>query len=206
MKRNATVALAAAFLLLVGAAVAFAQDAAAESKEGAITNPKVLMKTSMGDLTIELFADKAPITVQNFLSYVDDGFYDGTIFHRVIESFVLQGGGFTPDLTRKETKPPIQNEAANGLSNTRGTLSMARLPEPNTATSQFFVNVKDNPNLDHFDNDQRFGYCVFGKVVEGMDVVDKIRKVKTGAKAPLPGDVPLETVEIVSVKRIEEKQ
>ncbi|MFH1279136.1 MAG: peptidylprolyl isomerase [Candidatus Eisenbacteria bacterium] len=168
-----------------------------------MVNPVVLVKTSMGDIRIELFADKAPITVQNFLAYTDEKFYDGTIFHRVMENFVIQGGGFTPDLVKKPTKDAIQNEAANGISNTRGTIAMARLPEPHTATSQFFINVQDNQNLDHFDNADRFGYCVFGTVIEGLDVVDRIRKVETGSKPPLPRDVPLQDVVILSVAREE---
>ncbi|RPJ49141.1 MAG: peptidyl-prolyl cis-trans isomerase [Candidatus Latescibacterota bacterium] len=191
-------------LLIVALGTASAQQAGsaqASEKESGAVNPVVLMKTSMGDIQIELFADKAPVTVRNFLSYVDDKFYDGTIFHRVIETFVIQGGGFTKDLKRKETKAAIKNEADNGLSNSRGTVAMARLPEKDTATSQFFINVADNASLDHFDNAQRFGYCVFGKVIAGMDVVDKIKSVETGAKGQLPKDVPLETVEIVSVTR-----
>ncbi|MFH1679036.1 MAG: peptidylprolyl isomerase [Candidatus Eisenbacteria bacterium] len=202
--RRRVPAIAAALLLAASAAFAeqaeTAQEKAVEEVQG---NPMVLMKTTLGEIKIELFADKAPATVENFLSYADEKFYNGTIFHRVIEKFVIQGGGFTKDLTRKPTKPAIKNEANNGLSNSRGTIAMARLPEPHTATSQFFINVQDNTNLDHFDDAGRFGYCVFGKVVEGMDVVDKIRLVKTGPKDPLPKDVPLDTIELISVERIE---
>ncbi len=208
MKINRIQALAAAFLILTVAMPALAEEDAATAAAGGegekSVNPVVLMKTTMGDLKISLYADKAPITVENFLSYVDDKFYDGTIFHRVIENFVIQGGGFTSDLVRKETKDPIQNEADNGVSNVRGTISMARLPEPHSATTQFFINVQDNSaNLDHFDNGARFGYCVFGEVIEGMDVVDKMRKVQTGPKHPLPRDVPVKTIEILSVTRVE---
>jgi len=164
------------------------------------TNPVVLMKTSMGDIKLELYPQKAPKTVANFLSYVEDGFYDGTIFHRVIGNFMIQGGGFTPDMKQKETKPSIPNEAGNGLKNLRGTIAMARTSDVNSATSQFFVNVVDNPNLDHKDETPRgFGYAVFGKVIEGMDVVDKIKEVKTTTKEYY-GDVPVESVIIQSLK------
>ena len=165
-------------------------------------NPKVLMKTSMGDVTFELYAEKAPATVENFLGYVNDGFYNGTIFHRVIPGFMIQGGGFTAELQRKETKAPIQNEANNGLSNRQGTIAMARLPEAHSATAQFYINVVDNTFLDYFD-ENKYGYCVFGEVVEGMDVVDKIKGVKTGRKEPLPSDVPLETITIESITVVE---
>lgn len=164
------------------------------------TNPIVLMKTSMGDIELELNTQKAPKTVANFLSYVQDGFYDGTIFHRVIGNFMIQGGGFTPDMKQKETKPPILNEAGNGLKNLRGTIAMARTPEVNSATSQFFINVVDNPNLDHKDETPKgFGYAVFGKVIKGMDVVDKIKEVKKTAKR-YHQNVPVEPVIIQSMK------
>jgi len=164
------------------------------------THPIVLMKTSMGDIKLELYPQKAPKTVANFLSYVEDGFYDGTIFHRVIGNFMIQGGGFTPDMKQKETKPSIPNEAGNGLKNLRGTIAMARISDVNSATSQFFINVVDNPNLDHKDETPRgFGYAVFGKVIEGMDVVDKIKEVKTTTKGYY-GDVPVEPVIIQSLK------
>jgi cyclophilin family peptidyl-prolyl cis-trans isomerase len=165
-------------------------------------NPKVLMKTSKGDITIELSADKAPITVKNFLSYVDEKFYDGTIFHRVIQGFMIQGGGHTADLHEKASKPPIKNEAANGLKNKRGTIAMARMPEIDSATCQFFINHVDNPGLDHVPNNpEQFGYCVFGKVIKGMDVVDAIAGVKTTIKSGM-ADVPQETITIISVSRI----
>lgn len=164
------------------------------------TNPKVTVKTSKGDIVIELFQDKAPGTVKNFLSYVNDKYYNGLIFHRVIKGFMIQGGGLLPDMSRRPTKAPIKNEAANGLSNTRGTIAMARMPDPHSATGQFFINHKDNVGLDHRDNtDQGFGYCVFGKVIEGMDVVDAIANVKTMTKGSMR-DVPREPIEIISIE------
>src|SRR5690625_2031195 len=157
--------------------------------------PMVVFSTNYGDFTLELYPDKAPITVENFLSYVDSGFYDGTIFHRVIPGFVIQGGGFTEDMQQKPTEAPIKNEADNGLKNERGTLSMARTSDINSATSQFFVNLKDNAFLDHGSRD--FGYAVFAKVVEGMDVIDKIAAVPTGNRAGHQ-DVPNEPVVVKS--------
>jgi peptidyl-prolyl cis-trans isomerase A (cyclophilin A)/peptidyl-prolyl cis-trans isomerase B (cyclophilin B) len=176
--------------------------AAAESDKSAAT--KVLMKTSLGDMTIELYPDKAPKTVENFLGYVNSGFYDGTIFHRVIDNFMIQGGGFTQDLHQKPTKPAIANEAKNGLSNQRGTLAMARTGDPNSATAQFFINVVDNPRLDFTSeaNGATWGYCVFGKVISGLDVVDKIRAVPTGAQGPFRSDVPVTPVVIEKVTSI----
>ena len=168
------------------------------------TNCRVLMDTSMGSLTVELFEKEAPITTSNFLKYVDEGFYDGTQFHRVIEQFVIQGGGFTASMEQKGTHPPIKNEADNGLKNERGTLSMARTSQPDSATSQFFINVEDNENLDHVPGvPSRFGYAVFAKVVDGMDVVDQIRRVKTTNKGPYQ-DVPVEPVILRSARRVEE--
>lgn len=165
-------------------------------------NPKVLMKTTKGDITIELYADKAPITVRNFFSYVDENFYDGTIFHRVIKGFMIQGGGFTPDFKEKPAKASIKNEAANGLKNKRGTIAMARLPAIDSATCQFYINHADNPGLDHRDNTpDGFGYTVFGKVIKGMDVVDSIANVKTMTKYGYR-DVPRETITIISVRLI----
>ncbi len=161
----------------------------------------VIMETSMGSLEIELMADEAPITVENFLAYVDDGFYDGTIFHRVIPDFMIQGGGMTQDMREKDTKPPITNEADNGLKNRRYTLAMARTQEKDSATSQFFINVADNGFLDHGLRD--FGYAVFGKVVAGADVVDRIAAVQTGSRG-FHQDVPVETVTIQSVRRKED--
>ncbi len=160
--------------------------------------PKVLLKTSKGDITLELDPAKAPVTVQNFLDYVNAKFYDGTIFHRVIKGFMIQGGGMTADLAEKQTKAPIKNEAANGLKNNRGTIAMARTMEVNSATSQFFINLVDNAFLNHKDNSpEGFGYCVFGKVVAGMDVVDAIGAVPTMTRRGM-GDVPREPVTIVS--------
>ena len=166
-------------------------------------NPQVLLETSMGNITIELFKEKAPITVRNFLGYVKEGFYDGLIFHRVIKDFMVQGGGMSESLEQKKPKFAIKNEATNGLSNTRGTLAMARTSVVDSATSQFFINTVDNLFLNHKGKQpDSFGYCVFGQVVEGMDVVDKIREVKTGNKNG-HSDVPVEPVFIVSAKLIE---
>ncbi|NCC92095.1 MAG: peptidyl-prolyl cis-trans isomerase [Opitutae bacterium] len=163
----------------------------------------VVIKTSLGDIKVKLAADKAPLTVANFLSYAEAGHYNGTIFHRVIDGFMIQGGGFDANLRQKPTKAPIKNEAANGLANKRGTLAMARTMVVDSATSQFFINVKDNAFLDfQAPTPQGFGYCVFGEVVEGMDVVDRIKGVRTGMKAGM-SDVPLETVEILSVSKVE---
>ena len=158
----------------------------------------VVLTTTLGELTVELFAEQAPITVENFLQYVDDGFYDGTVFHRVIPGFVLQGGGLTEAMRKKPTRDPITNEAENGLKNTRGALSMARTSDIHSATSQFFVNLADNPFLDHGERD--FGYAVFGRVVEGMDVVDQIAAVETGTVEGYK-DAPLEPVVIESARR-----
>lgn len=167
------------------------------------TTPKVLMETSMGNVTIELFKDKAPISVRNFLSYVNDGYYDGLTFHRVIPSFMIQGGGLDADLQPKKTKFAIKNEATNGLKNLRGTLAMARTGVVDSATSQFFINVVDNAFLDHKGKrPEDFGYAVFGRVVEGMDTVDAIRGVKTGNRGG-HSDVPVEPVFITSMKVME---
>ncbi len=157
-------------------------------------NPQVLLETSKGKIVIALFPDKAPGTVKNFLDYVTSGFYDGTIFHRVIPNFMIQGGGFTERMKQKETKGPIKNEADNGLKNRRGTIAMARTPNPHSATSQFFINTVNNEALDHKGKSpQLFGYAVFGKVIEGMEVVDAISKVRTGIRNRME-DVPLEPV------------
>ncbi|MFK8138091.1 MAG: peptidylprolyl isomerase [Bdellovibrionales bacterium] len=161
----------------------------------------VKIKTNHGVIKIKLYSDKAPKTVENFLKYVDEGFYNGTVFHRVINNFMIQGGGFTPDLEQKQTKENIQNEADNGLSNRNGTLAMARTPEPHSASSQFFINVKDNGFLDfQAPTPQGFGYCVFGEVVEGMSVVEKIKSVETGY-TEFHQDVPKEPVIIESAER-----
>ncbi len=168
-------------------------------------NPRVLLKTNKGDITIELDAAKAPLTVKNFLAYVDAQFYDGTIFHRVIKGFMIQGGGLTPDFHEKATQAPIKNEAANGLKNLRGTVAMARTNVVDSATSQFFINHADNTFLNHRDNTpDGFGYCVFGKVVQGLDVVDAIALVPA-ATIKGYGDAPRETVTILSIRRVEAK-
>jgi cyclophilin family peptidyl-prolyl cis-trans isomerase len=165
-------------------------------------NPKILMKTSKGDITIEFDQKKAPITVKNFLAYVDEEQYDGTIFHRVIEGFMIQGGGYDADFHQKATKPPIENEAINGLKNKRGTIAMGRLPEIHSASKQFYINHVDNPGLNHKNNTPAgFGYCVFGKVIKGMDVVDAIANTPTTEKQGFQ-DAPRETVTIISVRRI----
>jgi peptidyl-prolyl cis-trans isomerase B (cyclophilin B) len=175
----------------------------AGEKEPQVNNPVVLMKTSLGDIKIELWADKAPETVKNFLSYVDDKHYDGTIFHRVIANFMIQGGGMTPDMKEKKTKAPVKNEAGPGLDNKRGTLAMARTNDPHSATAQFFINVADNDFLNHKEKSTRgWGYCVFGKVTEGMDVVDKIKAVATKTVGPHE-DVPVTPVVIQSVTRVQ---
>jgi len=159
----------------------------------------IRFETSLGDITIEMLEKEAPITTANFLKYVDDGYFDGTIFHRVIPGFVIQGGGFTDDMSQKRTQAPIKNEADNGLKNARGTLSMARTSDVNSATSQFFVNLKDNESLNH--SRGNFGYAVFARVTEGMDVVDKIAAVETGRRRG-HDDVPVEPVIVRSAKRI----
>lgn len=155
---------------------------------------QVKLETTMGDIVIELDEKAAPVTVKNFLQYVQEGFFDGVIFHRVIDGFMIQGGGFTADMRQKPTKPPIVNEASNGLKNGRGTIAMARTNNPNSATSQFFINHKDNDFLNYIEG-RNPGYAVFGRVVEGMETVDKIAAVKTGRKGP-HGDVPVEPVVI----------
>ena len=170
----------------------------AEPAETTAAEPRVLLKTSLGDITLELYPDKAPKSVENFLAYAKSGFYDGTVFHRVIAGFMIQGGGFTADLRQKKTRAPIAIESKNGLSNLRGSLAMARTMDPNSATAQFFINTVDNPRLDYA-GDGNPGYAVFGKVIAGMDVVDKIRAVPTGAKAPFASDVPLTPVVIEKV-------
>ncbi|MDH3308852.1 MAG: peptidylprolyl isomerase [Acidimicrobiia bacterium] len=154
--------------------------------------------TTLGSFTVELHSDEAPITAENFRQYVDAGFFDGTIFHRVIPGFMVQGGGFTADMVQKKTRATIKNEADNGLKNRRGTLAMARTQDVNSASSQFFINLADNAFLDHGGRD--FGYAVFGKVVDGMDVVDAIAAVKTGTKKG-HGDVPLDPVVVRSARR-----
>jgi cyclophilin family peptidyl-prolyl cis-trans isomerase len=166
------------------------------------TGQKVLIATNVGDIIIELYPDKAPVSVENFLKYVDDGFYTDTIFHRVIRGFVIQAGGFTADMKRKNTLPPVTNEANNGLSNDRGTIAMARTGVIDSATSQFYINLKDNLPLNYRDDSNRgYGYCVFGRVISGMETVDKIAGVITVAKDNYRG-VPQEDIVITKAERI----
>ncbi len=193
MKRYLVGLAAAAALLTLTVGLACAQN-----KKG---NPVVVLETSKGIIEVELNEAKAPISSKNFLDYVDSHFFDGLIFHRVIDNFMIQGGGFTADMAQKSGKPPIENEAGNGLTNDKYTLAMARTSVVNSATSQFFINTKDNAFLNHKDNTpQGFGYAVFGKVVKGQEVVDAIGKVKTGMKNGM-NDVPTETVTIVKAYR-----
>jgi peptidyl-prolyl cis-trans isomerase A (cyclophilin A) len=159
----------------------------------------IRFETTLGNFTVELFEKEAPGTVENFLKYIDDEFLDGTIFHRVVPGFVIQGGGFTEDMNQKKTRPPIKNEADNGLKNERGTLSMARTSDVNSATSQFFINLKDNEFLDHTRGN--FGYAVFARVADGMEVVDKIADVETGRRRGFD-DVPVEPVIMIRVRRV----
>ena len=181
------------FLVICGlAAILAAPPAAAQ-------DPVVVIETSLGSITAELDRRNAPVSVANFLAYAESGFYAGTVFHRVIRGFMIQGGGMTADLQRKETRAPIRNEATNGLSNDRGTLAMARTNVVDSATAQFFINTVDNPALNNRGTDARsYGYAVFGRVIDGMDVVDRIEGVSTGRRGPL-NDVPNTAVEILSV-------
>jgi peptidyl-prolyl cis-trans isomerase B (cyclophilin B) len=186
-------------VVLLAAALASPLSSEEPAKPVAATgNPQVVLETSKGAITIELYPDKAPKTVENFLSYVKAGHYDGTVFHRVIDGFMVQGGGFDAKLVQKPTRAAIQNEADNGLKNKRGTVAMARTGDPHSATAQFFINTVDNAFLDHKSKDASgWGYTVFGKVVTGMDVVDAIGKSKTGARGPFSQDFPQEGVSIV---------
>jgi len=188
---------AASFALLLGlVSLHGAAPAAAEAAKGG--KPVVLLTTTLGVIEVEIDNEKAPVTAENFLKYVDDGFFDGTIFHRVIPGFMIQGGGFTKDFTQKPTRAAIKNEADNGLANKRGTLAMARTNVVDSATAQFFINVKDNDFLNHGGRD--FGYAVFGRVISGMDVVDKIAAVPTSTKGQYQ-DVPTSPIVIESAKR-----
>ncbi len=201
---------------LVTALIALTQPALAATEgehaartgtvSGPTANPQVLIKTSAGDITVELEPEKAPGTVKNFLAYVDEGFYAGTQFHRVIKGFMIQGGGYTADFTEKPTHEPIQNEAENGLKNERGTVAMARTGYPHSATAQFFINDSDNAFLNHqARTSKRWGYTVFGHVVNGMDVVDKIAAMPTGRNAKGLTDVPTTPVTIDGITRIDAK-
>jgi cyclophilin family peptidyl-prolyl cis-trans isomerase len=182
-------------LLLIMATIAANPSHGAED-----AHPRVLLQTSQGNITVELDRAKAPVTVDNFLAYVREGFYDGTIFHRVIKNFMIQGGGMTADFDQKPTHPPIKNEADNGLKNERGTIAMARTSNPHSATAQFFINTVDNDFLNFRDPTQTgWGYTVFGKVVDGMDTVDKISDLPTGSSGPIPRDVPKTMVTIEKV-------
>ncbi len=173
--------------------------ASAETKQQTANKPAVVvLSTTLGDITLELYPDKAPITVKNFLSYVDSGFYSDTVFHRVIPGFMIQGGGFTEDMNQKKTQAPIKNEANNGLRNTIGSIAMARTQVVDSATAQFFINLKDNSFLDHGVRD--YGYAVFGKVIKGMEIVDTIAAVHTGRKG-MHQNVPLEPVIIKTAKK-----
>ena len=166
-----------------------------------MTNPTVTIRTNLGDIEVELLQNKAPESVKNFLTYVDEKFYDQTIFHRVIDGFMVQGGGFSTDFKEKKTAAPIRNEAAHRVPNMRGTLAMARTSDVHSATSQFFINVSDNDFLNYTNaTPSGYGYCVFGQVIKGMDVIDKIKKVKTGSKNGHQ-DVPVENVTILEITR-----
>jgi len=199
-KRTLVLTAAAVLSILavpLAAAVQAPQDAPSESAaQPAAPHPRVALETSKGKIVLELDSEKAPKTVENFLTYVESGFYDGTVFHRVIPDFMIQGGGFTADLKQKPTRAPIENEADNGVKNERGTVAMARTNDPNSATAQFFINLVDNHFLDHTGKNIRgWGYAVFGRVVEGMEVVDAIAKVSTTQRGMLQ-DVPAEAVVI----------
>jgi cyclophilin family peptidyl-prolyl cis-trans isomerase len=200
----ATLALPLLTLAFAASAAPPAPASASSAATPAIVHPLVKLHTSMGDITLELFPDKAPRTVANFLQYVKDGFYEGTVFHRVIPGFLVQGGLYTRQLTPRRTRPPIPDEANNGLSNLRGTVAAARGPDPDSATAQFFFNIVDNPRLDYVGNQSgmTWGYAVFGKVVDGMDVVDKMDNLPTGPQGPFVGDVPRPLPVIESAKVI----
>jgi peptidyl-prolyl cis-trans isomerase B (cyclophilin B) len=196
-----SVTLVGALVLAIGA-IQVGCTMAEDGKPQNPNNPVVLISTSAGDIKVELYKDKAPATVDNFLAYANDKFYDGTVFHRVIPRFMIQGGGFTPDMKQKPTKAAIKNEAGNGVKNQVGTLAMARTSDINSATAQFFINTKDNDFLDHKDDTmQGYGYAVFGKVIEGSKVLQKIEGVETSSKG-MYEDVPVEPVVIKSIRVI----
>ena len=181
--------------LTLGTLMAISAQAGAATDAAGDAHPRILMETSMGNIVLELDRAKAPKSVDNFVKYVQDGFYDGTIFHRVIKDFMAQGGGFTPDFAQKSVRAPVSNEADNGLKNVRGSIAMARTNDPHSATAQFFINTVDNDFLNFSAPTSRgWGYTVFGKVVEGMDVIDKIRSTPTGSGGSFPTDVPKTTV------------
>jgi peptidyl-prolyl cis-trans isomerase B (cyclophilin B) len=190
-------------LRIIGAALALLVCCQVGAADGA-ANPRVEMRTSMGTVVIELYPDQAPLTVDNFLQYVKDRHYDGTVFHRVIPGFMIQGGGFGPDFSEKPVRKPVRNEAANRLRNETGTIAMARTPDPHSATAQFFINVADNESLNfRFPTQEGYGYCVFGKVVKGMDVVNRIVKVETGPGPAGHQNVPVKPIIIESAKVLE---
>lgn len=192
--------------LMLSCLLLCAAQAAPISQQHSVKKGKtsmVILHTNHGNITIELDAERAPVTVKNFLDYVTSGFYDNTVFHRVIDNFMIQGGGFEAGMKEKDTKKPIRNEAANGLTNDRYTIAMARTSDPHSATAQFFINIKDNSFLDYTaPNAQGYGYCVFGKVVSGTEVLDAIRKVKTGNSGGHQ-DVPLEDVILTKAEVVE---
>ena len=205
--RNMTNLLPRLLSCLLAATLSISMSAARAQSDDPVENPRVLMKTTDGDITIELFADKSPITVENFLRYVDDGHYDGTVFHRVISNFMIQGGGFDTELKEKPTRDPIVNESKNKLHNTRGTLAMARTSDPDSAAAQFFINQRSNLRLDW--SGGKDGYAVFGEVVDGMQVVDIISLTDTGSaqaqttRGPtIFQDVPVEPIVVLSVTRL----
>jgi len=190
-------------IIVVGLVIALGVGISMQDQGGSGgKGPVVLIETTKGDIKVQLFEDKAPITVKNFMQYVEDKHYDGTIFHRVIKGFMIQGGGFDQLMREKPTRAPIKNESANGLSNKRGTIAMARTAIPDSATAQFYINVVDNQSLDRRSARDGVGYCVFGEVIEGMNVVDAIVSVKTGEKSGMD-DVPLEPIVIKSIRKVE---
>ena len=188
--------------LWIAAAVAAGAVPASQAQPGGEVRPRVLIKTTKGEIKIELFADQTPRTAENFLSYVDEKFFDDTIFHRVIRNFVVQGGGFTPELEMKPVQASVKIESKKNLANVRGSVAMARNDDKNSATSQFFINVKNNDQLDR--KAFRFGYTVFGQVIEGMEVVDRISRVQTSRRG-LMDDVPILPVFVESIRRVEEE-
>ncbi len=197
MRCRSLIALLAGNLLLAASTGSSAPKAKVKS------NPAVEIVTSLGKIEVELYPDRAPKTVENFLAYVKSGFYNGTIFHRVIADFMIQGGGYDAAYHKKPTRAAISNEADNGLKNDRGTLAMARTPDPHSATAQFFINVQNNEALNYRSKDAAgWGYCVFGRVTQGMDTVDKIRAVRTGAKGTFTKDAPLKEVVIQKTRRL----
>lgn len=200
MKRTISLILISLSIILV-AGIQHGANAEEIKQADKGSNMQIIMETSLGTIKLELYSDKAPLTVSNILAYVDAEFYDNTIFHRVINGFMIQGGGFTADMTQKPTKPPVKNEADNGEKNDRGTIAMARTSFVDSATCQFFINLVDNESLNFKSKtDAGYGYCVFGKVIDGMEVVDKIAAVKT-ANANRHANVPIEPVIIKTVRR-----